>query len=232
LRTLWPTLPTASRSPRSGVQPVRPPRAPGSVVDRGAVVRGVARWWSGIDAARRWRRRIHHVDFLVDGRRLWADRVWPFAFRGGAGWDTRTVGNGRHLLVVRAYGRRGYRIRKLVPVRVANPPLRVRVAGAAPGAALHGIARLGVRTGERTRRVVLWVDGRPVSRDDTAPFRLCWDTTAAAEGTHRLAVTARTAGGRRGSARLDVVVANADSLPVSLRAAWGRPVDGWPAAAG
>jgi hypothetical protein len=64
------------------------------------------------------------------------------------------------------------------------------------------------------------------------PLRVRWNTTAAAEGTHRLAVTARTAGGRRGSARLDVVVANADSLPVSLRAAWGRPVDGWPAAAG
>jgi len=209
-----------------------PPRAPGSVVDRGAVVRGVARWWSGIDAARRWRRRIHRVDFLVDGRVLWTDRVWPFAFRGGVGWDTRTVPNGRHLLVVRAYGRRGYRLRKLVRVRVANPPMRLRVSGAAPDAGLHGVARLGVRTGERTRRVVLWVDGRPVSRDDSPPFRLRWDTTGALEGPHRLVVTARSTGGRRGVTRLAVVVANADSLPESLRAAWGRPVDGWPVPAG
>lgn len=214
-----------------------PPAPPGSraaapersVVDRGADVRGTALWWSGVDRSRRRRFGIRRVDFLVDGRLLWTDRVWPFAFRGGRGWDTRTVANGRHLLVVRAYGRRGYRARKLVPVRVVNPPMRLRVAGAGPDGIVHGLARLAVRTGEPTSRVVLWVDGRAVSRDRSAPFRLRWDTRAESEGAHRVVLTARGRSGRRASARLVLTVANAEDLPQSLRAAWGRPADGWPA---
>jgi N-acetyl-anhydromuramyl-L-alanine amidase AmpD len=211
------TLPAAA--PRRSVSPRR------SVVDRGATVRDVALWWSGIDARQRWRKRISRVDFLVDGRRLWTDRVWPFAFRGGRGWDTRTVANGRHMLVVRAYGRRGYRLRKSIPVRVANPPMRLRIGGAAAGVVLHGRSRLAVRTGEPTRRVTLAVDGVRVSRDSRPPYRLRWDTRAYTEGIHVLTVRAEGPGGRRAVRRLTVVVANAPDLPASLRRAWTRPAD-------
>jgi N-acetyl-anhydromuramyl-L-alanine amidase AmpD len=196
-----------------------------SVVDRGATVRGTALWWSGIDARQRWRKGIRRVDFLVGGVRLWTDRVWPFAFRGGKGWNTLTVANGRHMLVVRAYGRRGYRHRKAVPVRVLNPPMRLRISGAGPDDVLHGLARITVRAGEPVRRITLWVDGRPVSRDGRPPYRLDWDTRLYGEGTHRLVVHAQARGGRRAVERLAVVVANAHDLPASLRRAWGRPVD-------
>jgi N-acetyl-anhydromuramyl-L-alanine amidase AmpD len=213
----------------STLPPAKPRRAASvarrSVVDRGATVRAVALWWSGIDARQRWRKRIRRVDFLVDGRPLWTDRVWPFAFRGGEGWDTRTVANGRHMLVVRAYGRRGYRLRKSIPVRVVNPPMRLRIAGAGDGAVLHGRAALSVRTGEPTRRVTLSVDGQAVSRDGRSPYRLRWDTRSFTEGGHVLTVRAEGRGGRRVVERIAVVVANADDLPASLRRAWRQPAD-------
>ena len=98
---------------------------------------------SGIDASRRWRRHIYKVDFLVDGRVLWTDHKWPFSFRSHTGWDTRTVADGRHMLVVRASGRHGYRSRKVVPVRVDNPPMRLALDGVSEGAALAGIATVG-----------------------------------------------------------------------------------------
>jgi hypothetical protein len=190
-----------------------------TVVDHHAKVRGIALWWSGIDAARRWRKGIHKVDFLVDGRHLWTDHKWPFAFRGGRGWNTATVANGRHLLTVRSYGRRGYRANKRVPVRVVNPPMNLRVYGV--GHALHGVAKIPVRTGEPVRRVALYVDGKLVSRDGSAPYELVWDTRTASEGPHELIVYARGRA-RRAAHELPVVVANAEDIPASLQVVWGK----------
>jgi len=200
--------------------PAAAPRT--SVVVRGARVQGVAKWWSGVDAAKRWRRGIHRVDFFVDGRLLWTDRVWPFAFRGGAGWDTRTVANGRHMLSIRVHGRRGYRARRSIPVRVVNPPMRLQIEGVGDGAAVRGDLVMPVRVSERVEGVTLYVDGAPVSRDREPPYELRWSTERAAEGPHELTVYARAASGRRAAQPIPVVVANATDVPASL---WGPAVD-------
>lgn len=200
----------------------RPPAPAPTAVVAGATVRGVPHWWSGIDASRRWRRGIWKVDFLVDGQTLWTDSVWPFAFRGGRGWDSRTVPNGRHMLSLRIYGRRGYRARKQVPIRVANPPLALAVTGALANGAVRGEVVLGVRPSQRVARVALYADGRPVSRDASRPYALRWSTEGLAEGPHELLVYARTANGRRAARTIPVVVANAPDVPASL---WGPAVD-------
>ena len=210
-------VPKVAPLPQSA-RPTTPARA---AVVAGATVRGVPRWWSGIDASRRWRRGIWKVDFLVDGRTLWTDNVWPFAFRGGRGWDSRTVPNGRHMLSLRIYGRRGYRARKQVPIRVANPPLALAVTGALENGAVRGAVVLGVRPSERVARVALYADGTPVSRDGSPPYALHWNTEGLAEGPHELLVYARAANGRRAARAIPVVVANASDVPASL---WGPAV--------
>ena len=73
------------------------------------------------------------------------------------------------------------------------------------------------------RRVVLYVDGKPVSRDASAPYALHWDSTGAEEGPHELTVYARTAGGRRAARVVPVVVANGD-LPPTLDLALDAPL--------
>ena len=75
-------------------------------------MRGTALWWSGVDAARRWRRHIYKVDFIVDGKTLYTDHTWPYSFHRTEGWNTRTVANGRHMLTALAYGTHHYRARK------------------------------------------------------------------------------------------------------------------------
>jgi hypothetical protein len=203
-----------SPAPRAMPRPTRP------VVDRGARLRGKVLWWSGIDAWRRASRHIWKVEFMVDGKVLYTDHTWPFSFHRTVGWDSRTVPNGRHMLTVRAYGTHRYRVRKRIPVRVANPPLRLRVVGAVAGGAVQGMLRLGARLNEPVDRVMLYADGKPVSRDSTAPYSLVWDTTAQDEGGHRLVVYARDRHGHRASLDLPVVVANAPTFPDALSRNW------------
>lgn len=208
---------TKTRAVAENVAPAKSlPRR--SVVDRDATVRGSALWWSGVTSWKRWRRGIYKVDFLVDGRKLWTDRTWPFSFRAHRGWDSTTVANGRHMLVIRAYGRRGFRSRKSVPIRVANPPLALTLSGT--GAGVHGVATIGIQVSERVKRVALYVDGRTVSRDGSAPYSLVWDTTAEQEGPHDVIVYARGRNGRRAAQQLSLIVANSDTIPPSLQLAW------------
>ena len=203
-------------------KPKLKPKPRRSVVRPGAVVKGVA-LWDVPRVGRLWRRGVYRVEFLVDGKLLWRDRVGPFAFGRGRGWDTRAVPNGRHLLVARIYGRKGYRMLKRYPVRVNNPPIQLALEGVAPEGGLRGDAAVTVRPSAPVRRVVLYVDGKPVSRDASAPYQLHWDSTGAAEGPHELVVYARTAGGRRAARIVPVVVANGD-LPPSLDLAFDAPL--------
>jgi hypothetical protein len=98
---------------------------------------------------------------------------------------------------------------------VKNPPIELELSGVSADAGLRGEVQVGVRPSEPVRRVVLYVDGKQVSRDGAPPYRLTWDTTTVAEGPHRLVAYARSAGGRRAALELPVVVANGD-LPASL----------------
>ena len=189
-----------------------------STVDRNAAVRGSALWWSGVTAGTQWRRHIWKVEFQVDGKTLYTDHTWPYSFHRTEGWNTRSVTNGRHMLTVRAYGAYHYRVRKSIPVRVVNPPLRVAVTGAVSGGAVDGLLKLGVRTNEPVDRVALYADGKLVSRDGSKPYALTWDTTRMTEGEHSLVVYAR--GTHRAALKLPVVVANDPQFPATLARNW------------
>ena len=200
------------------------PRAPVAArrptVDRNATIRGHALWWSGVDASQRWRRHIWKVDFIVDGKTLYTDHTWPYSFHRTVGWNTRTVTNGSHMLTVLAYGTHHYRLRKRIPVRVANPPIKLRVYGAVSGGAVRGTLSLRVRASDAVERVTLYADGHPVSRDAVPPYNVVWNTAAAGEGSHELLVYARDARGHRAALTLPVVVANAPGFPAALTRNW------------
>jgi hypothetical protein len=106
-------------------------------------------------------------------------------------------------------------------VRVDNPPLRVQVSGAVAGGAVSGELAIGATTSEHVDRVALYVDGKLVSRDGSAPYRLLWNTKLASEGEHTLLVYAR--GRRRAALTVPVVVANASTFPDALSRNWVAP---------
>jgi hypothetical protein len=194
--------------------------APRSVVDRRATVHGKPLWWSGVDYGRRWSRHIWKVEFYVDGDLAYTDHTWPYSFHRTDGWNSRGVANGWHMLSVLSYGTHHYRAWKRIPVRVVNAPLRIRVAGAVSGGAVGGRLTLSARVNEIVDRVVLYADGKPVSRDDTAPYTLTWDTSKESEGAHDLLVYARDDHGHRAALPLPVLVANAPAFPAALSRNW------------
>ena len=124
------------------------------------------------------------------------------------------------MLTVLAYGTHHYRVRKRLPVRVANPPLQLALTGAISGGAVSGELTIGVGVQEPIERVALYVDGKAVSRDGSVPYLVHWDTTTASEGGHSILVYARTKHGRRAAVRVPIVVANAPTFPPSLASNW------------
>ncbi len=187
-------------------------------------------------------RRIHRVDFLVDGKLRWVDREAPFAFARGRGWNSTAVANGWHTLTLRAYGRRGHRVRKRLRIRVQNELFAVRASGIVHGQAVAGTMEVGGRVNVAAKRVALFVDGRFVARDTAPPYRFSWDTTAAANGEHTLELWSEARDGRRATRTIPFVVANAvereapaphlvwqslvDWQPVDAATRWTALVDG------
>ena len=217
-----PVKPTyTTKIPKVALLAAAKPKPKPARVAPGAVVKGLA-LWDVPRVQRLWGKGVYRVEFFVDGKLLWQDRVGPFAFGRGRGWDTRTVPNGRHLLTAKIYGRKGYRMLKRYHVRVNNPPVQLALEGVTPESGLRGVASIHVSPSYPVQRIVLYVDGKPVSRDGSAPYELRWDTTTASEGQHELTVYARTAGGRRAATVVPVVVANGD-LPATLDVALGGP---------
>ena len=155
-----------------------------------------------------WRARttggVQTVEFVVDGRVVWTDRRPPFAFAGGRGLNTTRLGNGAHVLELRAYGdgtRHDVTRRTVV---VDNRAFRLTTAGAREWTRVRGTVRLRARAwGARARAVVLRVDGRVTARDSRAPYAFRWNSRRVKDRKHVLELEARSVDGRwrRGGSR-------------------------------
>ena len=151
---------------------------------------------------------VRRVDFLVDGKLRWRSATAPHVFAPGRGLNTTAMRNGRHTLELRAYGAGGklLRTRKLTVV-VRNAAFELTTAGLKPGQQVSGV--LEVRANTRVApalRAELLVNGRPVSRDGKAPFRLRWDARRAKPGPYKLQVRATAKDGRVATRTVRVVV--------------------------
>ena len=105
------TTPPATTTPASPTRPggtTKPGRPAAKRVlvrgpKHGATVRGRIRW-----SVRPVGLSVKRVDFLVNGKRRWADERAPYIFTGkGGGWNSRVVSNTRHRLTVRVVLRNG-----------------------------------------------------------------------------------------------------------------------------
>jgi len=184
--------------------PEPPLRVHTTTIDPGETLVGIVPWRAatkGPAAAR--------VDFLLDGERLWSDHRAPFAFGGRRGWNTTQLPNGPHVLVVRAVGRNGKAAVSRLAVNVRNREFAVTTAGLRSWQRVRGKLTVHANVfGARTTGIGLYVDGRVVSRDRAAPFRLTWNSHRVADGRHRLTVAAEARDGRIAKRRVPVVVHN------------------------
>lgn len=160
---------------------------------------------------------VKHVSFLVDGKLRWTDRVGPYAYAGGKRlFDTFALANGKHVLEVRAYGAKSW-TRQRFTVRVRNEPFtlapvnlkaRQRVSGVVPVQAVF--------TGAPPARVLLYLDGKQIDHDTSAPYVFRWDTRRTTDGLHLITLAGRAHDGRIVRARVQVNVLNSLTPPSVL----------------
>ena len=166
---------------------------------------------------------VHRVDFLLDGRLLVRDTAPPFAMH----WNTNSVRNGRHTLVMRAFGRRRKVVVSRIPIIVANHALRVGIEGVGDHAFIDRLVRVhaSISNGP-ARSVAFLLDGRVVARRSRPPFAFAWNGAKAAEGFHVLELRARSVDGRTAWRKVTVMVAHAKAAIVSESLSAGQTVQG------
>lgn len=179
---------------RSFARGVTPPPLPFDVgIDAPAfaqTVAGVVPWTAAASGAA-----ADHVDFLVDGRLRDTEPAAPYAYRGGAGWDTSGETNGRHVLTVRAVTADGKTAASTIVVDVRNPAIRITGLTLAEGQTVGGAVRLEARVTGRPIRVEFLIDGVLRDTQEHAPYVFggatgTWDTTQETPGPHTLVVRA------------------------------------------
>jgi N-acetylmuramoyl-L-alanine amidase/Bacterial Ig domain len=166
-----------------------PPSAAGVVAVQGRIAGAKAR----------------RLELWVDGRRVDHDTRAPFVFR----WDSTRVGDGPHVLELRARAVDGRRATARASVYVTNA-----VAGESPtvasqslldGQQVAGTVEWSADVRGTVERVEFLVDGAVRATVTAVPWAFAWDTAAEAEGPHRVTVRA-TGGGRTVEAAATVTV--------------------------
>src|SRR4051812_46822093 len=160
---------------------------------------------------------VRHVSFLVDGKVLWTDRVAPYAFAGGKRlFDTLSLRNGKHRLEVRAYGAKSWTRQRFV-VRVRNEPFTLAPVDLKPKQVVAGLVPVqAVFTGLPPARVLLYLDGRQIDHDTSAPYVFKWDSRRTTDGLHTITLAGRARDGRIVRSRIQVRVANAVVQPAKI----------------
>src|SRR4051812_5549539 len=182
-------------------------------LEQGETVRGIVPWRIALKGGK-----ARHVEFLVDGRVVWRDARAPFAFAGGRGLNTTTLSNGAHVLTVRAAGGDGTTTNRTV-IQVANHVFALTTSAIHPWQKLKGVVRIRARAwGSTPTGIGLYVDGKIVSRDRTAPYTLRWDTGRVRDGKHDIALVALSVDHRKARRSLTIVVQNHLAKPKSKTA--------------
>jgi hypothetical protein len=102
-----------------------------------------------------------------------------------------------------------------------NLKAKQRVTGVVPVSAVF--------TGVPPARVLLYLDGRQIDHDTSAPYLFKWDTRRTKDGVHQLTLAGRAPDGRVVRSRVQVVVVNNVVQPpavVSSSLADGQTVSG------
>ena len=145
-----------------------------------------------------------------DGRRPGEARVVPRRRQGAldrpcravrvrgreAALDTLSLRNGKHMLEVRAYGSKSWTRQRFV-VRVKNEAFTLAPVDLKTKQQVSGVVPVrAVFTGVPPARVLLYLDGRQIDHDTSAPYLFKWDTRRTTDGLHTVTLAGRARDGR------------------------------------
>jgi N-acetyl-anhydromuramyl-L-alanine amidase AmpD len=181
-----------------------------STVYDGQVVAGGVPWRTKVGGP------VKRVSFFVDGKERWTDHIAPFSFAAGKKLDTFGLKNGKHLFELRAYGAKSW-TRHRFTVRVKNEAFTLQQVGLKAKQSVFGVLPVqALFTGVPPSRVLLYLDGRLIDHDTSAPYVFKWDTHRAKDGVHRLTLAGRARDGRVVKSSVSVSVVNGRIQPVKI----------------
>jgi N-acetyl-anhydromuramyl-L-alanine amidase AmpD len=181
-----------------------------STIYNGQTVAGGVPWRTKVSGP------VQRVSFFVDGKERWTDRIGPYAFAGGKLLDTFGLGNGKHVLELRAYGTKSW-TRHRFAIRVKNEPFTLAPVGLKNKQKVFGVQRVqALFTGVPPARVLLYLDGRLIDHDTSAPYVFKWDTRRTKDGAHRLTLAGRAHDGRIVKSSVSVAVVNGQIQPAKI----------------
>ena len=134
---------------------------------------------------------IQRVRFYVDGAYYGFDTTAPYA----RGWNSATVANGSHTLMVQAVDNAGNAATSSVTVTVSNAdgvaPIAA-VTGPANGATISGVINLSATASDNVGvvKVRFYIDGVYFNFDSTSPYARGWNSATVANGPHTVSVQA------------------------------------------
>jgi N-acetyl-anhydromuramyl-L-alanine amidase AmpD len=159
---------------------------------------------------------VQRVSFYVDGRERWTDRIGPYAFAGGKLLNTFGLRNGKHVLELRAYGVKSW-TRHRFTIRVKNEPFTLAPVGLKNKQKVFGVQPVqALFTGVAPARVLLYLDGRLIDHDTSAPYVFTWDTRRVKDGAHRLTLAGRARDGRIVKSSVSLAVVNRQIQPAKI----------------
>jgi N-acetyl-anhydromuramyl-L-alanine amidase AmpD len=174
-----------------------------TTIESGSTLSGIVPWSVALKGAAAKR-----VDFEIDGHVVWTDSRKPFVFAAGRGWNTTNIENGVHILTIRAVGKDGTATKRIL-VRVVNHDFALTTSALRPWQKVKGTLRIRANVrGAKTSGIGLYVDGRVISRDRTAPYTLHWNSRSVHDGRHWVTLAAVASDGRVAKRRLPLVIAN------------------------
>jgi hypothetical protein len=167
------------------------------------------------------------VEFSIDNTLRWTEYVSPYQFNGDPGGllDTKTLSNGSHTLLVKAYTALGKVASATSTVTVSNtsstppppPPPYTVSSSVANGSTLSGSVTWTARPSATSTKVEFLIDGTVQWTEWISPYQFkgdptgVLDTTTLPNATHTLSVVAHASDGRTATASSSVTVSNSTS---------------------
>jgi thermitase len=151
---------------------------------------------------------VKTIQFYVDASLVSSAAASPFAFS----WNSASVANGTHTLMVKAYDAANNVRSASVTVNVNNDKTAPTVSIASPttGATVSGTIAVTGSAADNVgvTKVQLFVDGVAIVSGTASSFSFSWNTTTATDAVHTVSVKAYDAAGNVGSAAVSVTVKN------------------------
>lgn len=152
---------------------------------------------------------VTKVELYKDSSLVASDAITPFSFS----WDSMSVSDGPHSLVVKAYDAAGNKGNSdPVSIVVDNTAPSISLTSPTSGATVSGTVALAADASDANQiSLVEFFDetAKSLGIDNSAPYSISWDSTTIANGTHSLyAKAADMAGNIKTSANISITVNN------------------------